>query len=178
MATVTRSRKAAPRSRDLDIQLTVSHLVAQAFQAYLECDTEIQKVIMEMVEIINDPETDPDDIELSLATLREALFPAYSSTDGQLGADLEVEERDACGEDAQAVAEMDRQEQVFAFRVEALMKERGWTQGQLAEASGVKQPAISLLLSRQSRPQRRTIEKIAKALAVSPEELWPETEAK
>ena len=47
---------------------------------------------------------------------------------------------------------MDRQESVFASRVESLLKERNWTQGQLAEATGVGQPAVSLLLTRRRAP--------------------------
>jgi lambda repressor-like predicted transcriptional regulator len=173
MATTTRSRKDAARTRGSDIELTVSRLFAQAFQAYLECGPAIQQVIMDMVRIVNDPETDPDDAEMSLATIHEALFPAYSPEDGQLGVDMEEEERKACGEEALAIQNMDGQESIFAARVEALLKAHNWTQGQLAEAIGVGQPAVSLLLTRKSRPQRRTVEKVAKALGVSPSELWP-----
>ena len=42
-----------------------------------------------------------------------------------------------------------------------------------AAAIGVGQPAISMVLTRNCRPQRRTVEKIAKALDVSAEEVWP-----
>jgi transcriptional regulator with XRE-family HTH domain len=53
------------------------------------------------------------------------------------------------------------------------MEERGVTQTELAERIGVGQPAISNMLCRQCRPQKRTVEKIAAALEVAPEELWP-----
>ena len=33
--------------------------------------------------------------------------------------------------------------------------------------------AVSMLLSRQSRPQRRTVERFARARGVAPEDLWP-----
>ena len=69
---------------------------------------------------------------------------------------------------------MDRQEEHFADRVLALMRERDMTQAQLANACEIGQPAVSNLLSRRSRPQRRTVEKIARALGVATSEIWPE----
>ena len=42
----------------------------------------------------------------------------------------------------------------------------------LANASGVGQPAISMMLSRNCRPQKRTVIRIAAALGISPGELW------
>ena len=54
------------------------------------------------------------------------------------------------------------------------MKQRSITQEQLAEAIGVGQPAVSMLLSRTCRPRKRTVERIAVALGVEPSELWPE----
>jgi len=45
----------------------------------------------------------------------------------------------------------------------------------LAEKIGVGQPAISMMLQRQCRPQKRTVMRIAEALGVSAEELWPNT---
>jgi predicted XRE-type DNA-binding protein len=168
----------ATRSRSLEIEMTASRLFAQVFQAYLECDTRIQQVIKDMVAIINDPEADADDRAMAEATIHEALFPVRSPADGFLGVDLEEEEVRAHIEEAEVQAELDREEQTFACRVEALLEERDWSQGQLAEAIGVKQPAVSLLLSRRARPQRRTVEKIASALGVPPAQLWPEFDAK
>ncbi len=47
------------------------------------------------------------------------------------------------------------------------------SQVELAAAIGVGQPAISMMLSRNCRPQRRTVECIARALEVTPNDLWP-----
>jgi len=47
------------------------------------------------------------------------------------------------------------------------------TQEALAAKLGVGQPAISNMLNRQCRPQRRTVLRLAQALGISPEELWP-----
>jgi transcriptional regulator with XRE-family HTH domain len=46
------------------------------------------------------------------------------------------------------------------------------TQEQLAAAIGVGQPAISMMLNRNCRPQARTVKKLADALGVEIEELW------
>jgi len=53
------------------------------------------------------------------------------------------------------------------------MARRGMTQEALAAKLGVGQPAISNMLNRQCRPQRRTVLRLAQALGISPEELWP-----
>jgi transcriptional regulator with XRE-family HTH domain len=50
---------------------------------------------------------------------------------------------------------------------------RNLTQAELAEAAGVDQPAISMMLARRGRPQRRTPEKIARALQGEVDQLWP-----
>lgn len=75
-----------------------------------------------------------------------------------------------------AIADLDREEEEFATRLQKLMIEKGVTQQQLAEKLKVGQPAISNMLNRQCRPQRRTIYRIAGALGVNPEELWPNIE--
>jgi transcriptional regulator with XRE-family HTH domain len=54
------------------------------------------------------------------------------------------------------------------------MERKNISQAELAKAIGVSQPAISLLLARKCRPQRRTVEKLAEALNVETRELWLE----
>jgi DNA-binding XRE family transcriptional regulator len=70
-------------------------------------------------------------------------------------------------------AQMDQAEAVFAATLARLMAGRQLTQAQLAVQIGVGQSAISMLLKRRSRPQRRTLGKLAEALGVPVEELWP-----
>ena len=65
------------------------------------------------------------------------------------------------------------EEATFAERLTALLEVKGMSPGGLADAVGVGQPAISMMLARQCRPQRRTVEKIANVLKVAPEELSP-----
>ena len=61
----------------------------------------------------------------------------------------------------------------FANSLDGHMKAKGISQVELAAAIGVGQPAISMMLSRDCRPQRRTVEKLARALGVPPNDLWP-----
>ncbi len=149
-------------------------IVSRWLRAFVECSDTVQGVICEMFEIINDPETDDDDKKMASRTLVEALFP--KSFNGSLGADLvelENEHRTNGEGGSKIISEMDAEEQTFASKVTTLMEQRGMTQTQLAEAIGVGQSAISMMLSRQARPQRRTVTKIAEALGVEVEELWP-----
>lgn len=144
-------------------------LAASLIGAYLECEPAIQEVIREMVAIVNADDSDPDDIDAALHTLQEALFPAFSS--------------DICAADDRmlispsfqdAARELDREEQAFADRVRQLMQQQGITQEQLARETGITQPAVSNILNRAARPQRRTVMRFATALGVAPSDLWPD----
>ena len=68
---------------------------------------------------------------------------------------------------------MNREEDAFAQRLRKLMDEKGMTQTTLAEQLGIGQSAISNMLHRQCRPQRRTVIRLAEALGVSSDDLWP-----
>jgi predicted transcriptional regulator len=165
------------RSREIDPELMTSRMFAQVFQAYVECTEEIQNLIRDMAEIVNDTTANEDEKLMACSTIAEALFP--SRHDGHLGVDLEQAERldaERSREGKGVHTSMDRQEEHFADRVVALMRERNMTQAQLASACEIGQPAVSNLLSRRSRPQRRTVEKIARALGVAISEIWPESE--
>jgi lambda repressor-like predicted transcriptional regulator len=111
---------------------------------------------------------------MMLHSLADALFP--HTHHGKLGLDLEESEKmgAAHSEETRAVLEeMDQEEATFAARLAAFLKERSITQEELAARIGVGQPAISNLLNRQCRPQRRTVLRLAEALGVAPRELWP-----
>src|SRR5262249_24565561 len=68
---------------------------------------------------------------------------------------------------------MDQQEAEFASRLSRVMAERRMTRAEWAQRRGGGQSAVAMLLSRKCRPQPRTLGKIASALGVSVEELWP-----
>ena len=53
------------------------------------------------------------------------------------------------------------------------MAATGMTQVELAEKVGIGQPAISMMLNRTCRPQKKTVQKLAAALGVAPVDLWP-----
>ncbi len=143
-------------------------------RAYLECSDEVQADIRELLDVLSDPATDDDDRESTLMTLADALFP--NPHEGELGMDLEQSERLGAAhsdETRAALEELDREERTFAERLRRLMDARALSQLALAKMLGVSQPAISNMLNRQCRPQRRTVTRIAEALQVTPEELWP-----
>ncbi len=71
---------------------------------------------------------------------------------------------------------MDSQEALFSDRLRQIMKDKNITQQQLAERIECSQPAISQMLNRKCRPQRKTLDKIASALSVDVLELWPDLE--
>jgi lambda repressor-like predicted transcriptional regulator len=147
-------------------------------RAYLECSDEIQAGVRELLDILSDPETDEDDREATLFSIADALFP--NPNEGQLGMDLEGSERMGAGisgEMRNVLQGLDREEETFAKRLRAVMEQRGVTQEALAGRLGVGQPAISNMLSRQCRPQRRTVMRIAEALETPPEQLWPGCDA-
>lgn len=149
-------------------------LFAKMFRAYLECSDEIQAVVRDMVDIVNDPNCDQDEKQAAIHTIAEALFPSFHN--GTLGASVQEMDRICCEanpDGEQAAAALDAEEASFSDHLRARMEERGLTQAQLAERSGVGQPAISMMLKRQCRPQRRTIEKLASALGVQVVDLWP-----
>ncbi len=56
------------------------------------------------------------------------------------------------------------------------MNEKNITQEELAERIGCTQSAISKMLSRNARPHRKTIFKLAQALGIAPTDLWPQLE--
>lgn len=145
-------------------------VVTPWLRAYLECSSKVQAIVREMLEIC-ESDAEDDEKEMAMATLLEALFPKTHN-----GADLEELEEDAkscCPRSATIIESLDQEEAVFADRVASAMQKRGMTQDELASAIGVGQPAVSMMLARKSRPQKRTISRIAEALGVSISELWP-----
>ncbi len=90
---------------------------------------------------------------------------------------LDEYERSLGGGSTEIDERLDREEVIFANRLARLIDEKSVTQVELARRIGVSQSAISMLLARRCRPQRRTVARIAEALGVSESDLWPEAEA-
>jgi len=73
--------------------------------------------------------------------------------------------------------EIRSEQEEFAARLRTLMKEKGINQEGLSKAAGIGQSAVSNILTRCCRPQRRTVKKFAEALGVSPSQLWDDFES-
>jgi len=110
--------------------------------------------------------------EQANAMIARVLFSLKGA--GTLGKPLRKQDRRNLKEGRAAQQRRDRQQVFFAERLEKLLREKDLTQTALAEKIGVGQPAVSMMLSRQCYPRRRTVEKIAEALNVAVSELWQE----
>ena len=134
--------------------------------AFEQCNDAVKQVMHDMIEIYRDDEASPTEKEMAISTIFEAMYPSQS-VDA-----LEVFDRLVKTDGDGRNAEMTLEEQLFAEKLQSLMTLKGMTQVQLAEATGVGQSAISNMVNRQCRPQRRTVGKIAAALGVDPSDLW------
>jgi len=147
---------------------------APLLQAFMECSNALQIHARKLTAILVDPNTDDDDRELAAMTLADVLFPNFH--EGELGSDLkecEAQGAQHSPETCDVLKRMDSEEATFAERLRAVMDDRGITQVQLADKIGVGQSAIAMMLQRECRPQRRTVVRMAEALRVQPEDLWP-----
>ncbi len=152
----------------------VTTTFAEVFRAYVEASNEVQAVIREMCLIYNDSESDSDERDAAIATLVEALFPV--SHNGELGIDVNDLDRvcsEASREFKEAIQVANDEQTFFSDRLAKLIDAKNIDQNTLANLIGVKQPAISMMLTRNCKPQRGTVKKLAAALDVKPEELWP-----
>ena len=140
---------------------------AMFLHAYRECSPEIREVVDEMTDILVDEEATEDDRSMAASTIVEAIFPSLS-----------VDMIDGFSNKMQSTAtrklreELDAEEATFANRLRAIMESKNISQEQLALLTGVSQPAISNMLNRKCRPQRRTLVRLAQALDVVESELW------
>ncbi len=145
--------------------------------ALVECSDEVQQVVVSLLSIVKDPDTAPADRNRALMTIADALALNPCEEDGQYGQDLVASEPYAVARStslAREVRKMNVQEQTFAERLKELMAMKQISQQELAERVGCSQPAISQMLTRKCRPQKKTILRLAEALSVHPRELWPD----
>lgn len=145
--------------------------------AIAECSDAVQEVVVRLLGVIKDPHTAHAERQRALMTIADALFP--NSESGEYGMDLVASEAKAAAEIpslAHEVQRMDTQEATFANRVRELMEAKRISQQELARRVDCSQPAISQMLNRTCRPQKKTILKIAEALNVDARELWPDIE--
>ena len=153
--------------------------VLKIMHALMECSEPIQAMVKEVLsEVLANPDATQEEIDMASSSIADALFP--NPHKGLHGMDLQESETEAAEQNeelSEIVRQMDEQEMSFASRVRTLMEEQGITQSELATSIGLGQSAIANILSRDCRPQRRTVVKIADALGVDPITLWPSMES-
>jgi transcriptional regulator with XRE-family HTH domain len=131
-----------------------------------------------MLSVVESATATPAERKRALMTIADALS-LNPDDDGEYGQDLFASESKAAARFphlAREVDKMDTQEATFARRLRELMEAKHVTQQELAERVGCSQPAISQMLNRTCRPQKRTILKVAEALHVPARDLWPDLE--
>jgi DNA-binding XRE family transcriptional regulator len=139
-------------------------------KSFLELANDVRGALCEQVKIATDPATPKEERKKAEAAIAEVL--RLDQAGEGLGQTLTGNQRRTPAIQA-AREKLDRQEIAFADAVSRLMAEKQMTQAELAQAVGVSQPAISMILSRRCRPHPRTVGKIAAALQVEIEEIWP-----
>lgn len=131
------------------------------WSALIECSDTVQKAVVTLLPVVKDPHTTPVERQRALTTLADALFLSPDKRDEESGQDR---------------AASDSRETKFAQRLQELMEVKRISQQELAARVGCSQPAISQILHRKCRPQKKTILKLAEALNVQACELWPDLE--
>jgi DNA-binding XRE family transcriptional regulator len=144
--------------------------ISEVLQAFFQMDGRAQQQIHDQVRRLTDPRTSKAERDRAEQTLAAMLRSAGEKD--QAGRVLARDERFTAAHH-ELRAQMDQAEAAFTAALTRLMAERQLTQADLAERIGVGQSAIAMLLKRRCRPQRRTLGKLAEALSVPVEELWP-----
>ena len=158
----------------------------EIIRRYMECSDEIQSVVRSMFAVLENADVTIEDRHRAVVTIADALYLNPQEGHGNYGFDLARIERQAATEHpdehrrsvvTKRLAQMDSQEATFSERLRRLLQQKNIRQEELGERIGCTQSAISKMLTRNSRPHRKTIFKIAVALDVAPTNLWPDLEA-
>jgi transcriptional regulator with XRE-family HTH domain len=157
----------------------------EMLQRYLGCSDEVQSVVRAMFAVLESHDVTDNDQQRAINTIADALHLNPEKGHGSYGFDLAKIERQTATEHpvehrrpgiARRLDQLDSQEANFAHRLREILKQKNIKQEELAERIGCTQSAISKMLTRNSRPQKNTILKMAAALDVSPTDLWPDLE--
>jgi DNA-binding XRE family transcriptional regulator len=143
---------------------------AELMEAYLSSGKRIQKVVVEMVYDATDPAATVADRERATAAIAAALF-GYLRTEKNFSK-VAPSPRSAPPGTRSFV---DDESSGFGYRLKELRMQKNVTQEALAKKIGVRQSAISMMESGQCRPRARTIQKLAQALKVTEDQLWPQS---
>lgn len=165
--------------------LSISDEQRDFIRKYLECSDEVQSVVRSMFAVIESELTTDEDRHRALSSIADALNLSPEDGHGSYGlgfrksqTDIETKHPDPAWRPiiADRHVQMASQEATFADRVNAILQRKNITQEELAARIDCTQSAVSKMLARKSRPQRKTIHKMATALNVEPTLLWPDLE--
>jgi transcriptional regulator with XRE-family HTH domain len=126
------------------------------------CSDAVQQDVIKLLGVLKNPDTTPAERQRALTTIADALFMNPDETDAKVP------------RLAREVEKMNTQEATFAQRLRELMEAKRISQQELAERAHCSQPAISQMLNRTCRPQKKTILKLAEALNMQARDLWPD----
>lgn len=164
---------------------TFRAFLSTSSQLFMECSDEVQVVVRDMFAVITNPDASPAEKQRACTTIAHALHPIATEGHGTYGMDLAQIEKETASKHpdeskrpliVKRLDQMDSQESSFADRLRELLQKRNITQQELAARADCTQSAISKMLTRNCRPQKKTIFKLAAALGVEPIELWPDLE--
>jgi lambda repressor-like predicted transcriptional regulator len=164
----------ADNPAELVLQGSAFQAAAPIVCALMECDEDLRNEAIGLLKHLASGQLDEHERVATITLLAEILYPRADDK-GIPGLDLEEAEEIAkreFPESRETLSRMDEEETFFANRLREIMEKKGLTQAALAEIVGLGQPAISMMLTRGCRPQRKTIMRFAEALGVKPEELW------
>jgi transcriptional regulator with XRE-family HTH domain len=157
----------------------------ELIKRFMECGDEAQSVVRSMFAVLEYEHSTHDDKQRALSTIADALFLNPENENSSYGMDLRrIQGDSAKGHpiesrrpvDSNRLEQFDAHETSFADRLSKLLIEKNITQEELADRIGCTQSAISKMLTRNARPRRTTIFKMAEALKVKPTDLWPQLE--
>jgi lambda repressor-like predicted transcriptional regulator len=149
---------------------TIGLAAGEILAAFLRLAEAEQEKVRNKVEVANDPKVTEDQRRNAEAAILAAL---------RLGSGGNAAARPLRDEERLSPAHLAVREKIecdvrlFADTLARLLAEKQMTQAELARRIGVGQSAISMMLSRACRPQPRTLGKLADALGVTVEKLWP-----
>jgi len=132
----------------------------------------MQAVVRDLVRLFNDPAIEAEERQRILRALEVTLYQSHDDQPPERRAPSPA--RPTVPEEEVWHRRLEQEEEVFVAHLKRLMNERGLTQADLAQRAGLSQPAISMMLARKYRPQRRTVRLLAQVLGVPESELWPE----
>lgn len=165
--------------------LSISPEQREFIRRYLECSDSVQSVVRSMFAVLEHDQTTEEDRQRAITTIADALFLNPLEGHGPYGMDLATIERESAERHEQVerravvsnrLDQLDSQEATFAQRLRQTLEVKNITQDELAERIGCTQSAVSKMLSRNARPQRKTIIKMARALNIEATDLWPNLE--